>query len=127
MLITPQFKIFLIEETNGGLISNPEDYNSIEKNINWFIENADSEELENMGKRSREYLIQNITKDISINKYKEEIFAEMSVVNPLEKSFTRDEAFISVYNAPIYKTLIVESSNEYFKDIIIVNNRDIII
>lgn len=51
----------------------------------------------------------------------------MSVVNPLEKSFTRDEAFMSVYNAPIYKILIVESSNEYFKDIIIVNNRDIII
>lgn len=63
----------LIEETKGGLISSPEDYTSIEQNINWFIENAGSEELENMGKRSREYLIQNLTKDISINKYKEEI------------------------------------------------------
>lgn len=63
----------LIEETKGGLVSSPEDYTSIEQNINWFIENAGSEELENMGKRSREYLIQNLTKDISINKYKEEI------------------------------------------------------
>lgn len=63
----------LIEETKGGLVSNPEDYTSIEQNINWFIENADNEELVNMGKRSREYLIQNLTKDISINKYKEEI------------------------------------------------------
>lgn len=63
----------LIEETNGGLVSNPEDYDCIEKNINWFIENANSEELENMGKRSREYLENNLTKDISINKYKEEI------------------------------------------------------
>ncbi len=63
----------LIEETNGGLVSNPEDYNSLENNINWFIENANSEELENMGKRSREYLVKKLTKDISINKYKEEI------------------------------------------------------
>lgn len=63
----------LIEETNGGLVSNPGDYDSIEKNINWFIENANSKELENMGKKSREYLEKNLTKDISINKYKEEI------------------------------------------------------
>lgn len=63
----------LIEETNGGLISNPEDYNSLENNINWFIEKANSEELENMGKRSREYLVKKLTKDISINKYKTEI------------------------------------------------------
>ena len=45
----------LIEKNNGGLVSNPEDYNSMEKNINWFIENASSEELVNMGKRNREY------------------------------------------------------------------------
>ena len=63
----------LIEETNGGLVSSPEDYNSIEKNINWFIENANSEELKSMGKRSREYLEENLTKDISISKYKNEI------------------------------------------------------
>lgn len=63
----------LIEETNGGLISSPEDYSSIEKNIKWFIENANSKELENMGKRNRKYLEENLTKDISINKYKEEI------------------------------------------------------
>lgn len=63
----------LIEETNGGLVSNPGDYDSIEKNINWFIENSNSEELKNMGTRSRKYLEENLTKDISINKYKEEI------------------------------------------------------
>ncbi len=63
----------LIEETKGGLVSSPEDYDSIEQNINWFIENGGSEELENMGKRSREFLVKNLTKDISINKYKEEI------------------------------------------------------
>lgn len=63
----------IIEETKGGLLSNPGDYNSIEKNINWFINNANSHELKNMGNRSRKYLEENLTKDISINKYKEEI------------------------------------------------------
>lgn len=63
----------LIEEIKGGLVSNPGDYDSIEKNINWFINNANSDELKNMGKRSRTYLEENLTKDISINKYKEEI------------------------------------------------------
>ncbi len=63
----------IIEETKGGLLSNPGDYNSIEKNINWFINNANSDELKNMGNRSRKYLEENLTKDISINKYKEEI------------------------------------------------------
>ncbi len=63
----------LIEETNGGLVSSPSDYESIENNINWFINHADSDELQDMGKRSREYLVDNLTKDISINKYKEEI------------------------------------------------------
>ena len=63
----------IIEETKGGLLSNPGDYDSIEKNINWFINNANSDELKNMGNRSRKYLEENLTKDISINKYKKEI------------------------------------------------------
>lgn len=63
----------LIEETKGGLISNPADYESIEKNIKWFINNADSNDLRDMGKRNREYLVKNLTKEISISKYKEEI------------------------------------------------------
>ncbi len=63
----------IIEETKGGLLSNPGDYDSIEENINWFINNANSEELKSMGNRSRKYLEENLTKDISINKYKEEI------------------------------------------------------
>lgn len=63
----------LIEETKGGLVSSPEDYETIEKNIKWFIENSDSKELEDMGKRSREYLVGNLTKEISIRKYENEI------------------------------------------------------
>ena len=63
----------LIEETKGGLIACPDNYDTIEKNIRWFIENSDSKEIEEMGKRNREYLVNNLTKDISINKYKEEM------------------------------------------------------
>ena len=63
----------LIEETKGGLVSSPEDYETIEKNIKWFIENSDSTEIEDMGKRSREYLVENLTKEISIRKYENEI------------------------------------------------------
>ena len=63
----------LIEETRGGLVSNPGDYEAIEKNIKWFIDNSDSKELEDMGQRGRKYLEENLTKYISIKKYKEEI------------------------------------------------------
>ncbi len=63
----------IIEETNGGLISYPCDYEDIEKNIRWFIENADSSELKEMGSRSHDYLIKNLTKDMSVEKYKETI------------------------------------------------------
>lgn len=63
----------LIEEAKGGLVSTPGDYESIEDNIKWFINYADNEELTNMGRRNREYLQKELTKEISINKYKEEI------------------------------------------------------
>ena len=63
----------LIEETKGGLVSKPEDYETLEDNINWFIQNANCDELKDMGQRSREYLVNNLTKEISIEKYKDEI------------------------------------------------------
>lgn len=63
----------IIEETNGGLISDPCDYEDVEKNLRWFIENADSNELKEMGSRSHDYLINHLTKDMSVEKYKENI------------------------------------------------------
>lgn len=63
----------LIEETEGGRCCEPEDYIEIEKSIRWFIENAGSDEVIQMGKRGREYLLKNLTKEISIKKYIEEI------------------------------------------------------
>ena len=63
----------IIEETGGGLCSKPGDYVAIEKNIQWFIENADNNEFLEMGRRGRENLINNLSQDISIQKYMKEI------------------------------------------------------
>lgn len=63
----------LIEETNGGLLCEPGDYVGIKKNIDWFINHADDEILEDMGRRSHNNLIRNLTKEKSIKKYAEEI------------------------------------------------------
>lgn len=63
----------LIEKTKGGLVSTPGDYEQIEKNLHWVIEKATDIELEQMGKRNHQYLLNNLTKDISIKKYKEAI------------------------------------------------------
>lgn len=60
----------IIRESQGGLLADPGDYESIEKNIRWFIDNAGSKE---MGIRGREYLVKNLTRDKSVNRYVEEI------------------------------------------------------
>lgn len=61
----------IIEETRGGLVCSPADYESIEKNIQWFLDNVDSNELLQMGKRSRENFDKNLSMEKSIEKYKE--------------------------------------------------------
>lgn len=63
----------LIEETNSGLVCEPGDYETIEKNITWVIDNAGTEELLNMGRRGYDYLHKNLTREKSIEKYAEEI------------------------------------------------------
>ena len=63
----------IIEETNGGLCSEPSDYESVAHNLKWFIENACTGEVVAMGGRSRENLVQNLTCDVSVRKYAEEI------------------------------------------------------
>ncbi len=63
----------LIEETDGGLVCEPGDYDTIEKNIKWFIDNKDNPELNQMGIRARKYLEKNLTKDVSVQKYAQEI------------------------------------------------------
>lgn len=63
----------LVEKTKGGLVCDPIDYEAVEKNIAWFISHADSEEIAEMGKRGYNYLLKNLTKDVSISKYKDVI------------------------------------------------------
>lgn len=63
----------IIEETKAGLCSEPGDYKAVEENIRWFIEYAGTGKVVEMGKRSRENLIKNLTRDVSIQKYSDEI------------------------------------------------------
>lgn len=63
----------IIEETQSGLVVEPGDYQKIKSHIQWFIDHAGSKELKEMGKRGREHLVQNLTRNLSIQKYKEEI------------------------------------------------------
>lgn len=59
----------LIREIGCGIVSEPGDYEAIKKSIQWFIDRADSNELRKMGKLGYDYLIANLTKDISVNRY----------------------------------------------------------
>lgn len=63
----------IIEEINSGMCSEPGDYESVTKNLTWFIENAGTGEITAMGERSRENLVQNLTRDVSVKKYAKEI------------------------------------------------------
>lgn len=63
----------LIETTKCGLCSEPGDYEQTSNNIQWFIDHAGSEEVRQMGNNGRNYLVANLTKNASIQKYKEAI------------------------------------------------------
>lgn len=63
---------FLIEDTQCGKCCTPGDYESIKDEINWFI-NQKQEALNDIGTKGTGYLRDNLTRDISVSKYKEEI------------------------------------------------------
>ncbi len=63
----------LIEEIGCGLVTDPGDYDGVEKEISWFIENSESEELKEMGRKNRAYLVENLTEKVSVEKYKKAI------------------------------------------------------
>ena len=63
----------LIEDTQGGLCCEPGEYDKVEENIRWFIENAWNDEMKAMGARSRENLEKILTRNVSVRKYAEEI------------------------------------------------------
>lgn len=58
----------IMEETNCGLVCEPNQYKDIENNIKTFL-NMSNQEIKSMGLNGRYYLEKNLTKDVSINKY----------------------------------------------------------
>lgn len=63
----------LINETKGGIVCEPGDYQSVENNIHWFIEHASSIELTEMGQRGHDNFLRNLSMNICIQKFSEEI------------------------------------------------------
>lgn len=63
----------LIEECNCGKCCEPEDYVEVADIIRWYIENAGSDEVKQMGANGRKYLEENLTRDVSVQRYADEI------------------------------------------------------
>ena len=63
----------LIKESNCGKCCEPGEYDKLEKIILWYMKNADSNKIKKMGMNGRKYLEKNLTKNVSVNKYIEEI------------------------------------------------------
>lgn len=63
----------LIEECNCGKCCEPGDYAEVANIIEWYIENAANKEIKQMGMDGRAYLEENLTREVSIRRYAEEI------------------------------------------------------
>ncbi len=64
---------WLIDQVGNGLCCEPGDYDGIAKRIQWFVEIATADELIQMGEKGRKYLERNLTKAVSIEKYRRSI------------------------------------------------------
>lgn len=65
----------LITDVECGKCVSAGDYKAIENEIRWFIENSNCDELQEMGMKGREYLVKELTEDVSVGKYKRAILA----------------------------------------------------
>lgn len=63
----------IVEESGCGKSVIPGDYEAIEQLIAWFIANRNTKEHKRMGEAGHEFLMKQLTKDISIEKYRKEI------------------------------------------------------
>ena len=63
----------LIEESHCGKCCEPGDYVKVADIIRWYIENASSDEVSQMGMNGRRYLKKKLTRNVSVQKYAEEI------------------------------------------------------
>lgn len=65
----------IVEEAKCGISVEPGDYDAIESLIRTFIKMNGSEELKEMGVRGRKFLTENLTRGVSIEKYRDEILS----------------------------------------------------
>lgn len=63
----------IVEDCNCGVCIEPGNYKEISNNIEYILNNK--EEIKALGSNGRQYLETNLTKEVSINKYKENILA----------------------------------------------------
>ncbi len=63
----------IIEQTDCGLVCEPGNYESIKRNIMWFVNNSNTLETYKMGDNGRKYLEEFLKMTISINRYIQEI------------------------------------------------------
>lgn len=63
----------IIEEAKCGYVNEPGNYEKIEQSIRKIINEKETLILKKMSEYGREYLVKNLTKDVSINKYISEI------------------------------------------------------
>lgn len=65
----------IVEEAKCGMSVNPGDYSAIEDLIRKYIGLRNSRELKNMGEMGRKFLTEHLTKEVSIDKYRDEILS----------------------------------------------------
>lgn len=63
----------LIDEIGCGKCCEPGDYVEVADIIRWYIENAENDEVKQMGMNGRKYLEEKLAKDVSVQRYAEEI------------------------------------------------------
>ena len=60
----------IIEQAKCGICCDAGDYRMIQEKIRWFVSNANSREVSEMGQRGRKYLNAYLTKEDAVKKYK---------------------------------------------------------
>ena len=65
----------IVEEAKCGMSVKPGDYSAIEDLIRKYIGLRDRRELKNMGEMGRKFLTEHLTKEVSIDKYRDEILS----------------------------------------------------
>jgi glycosyltransferase involved in cell wall biosynthesis len=65
----------IIEETNCGYVTEPGNYVVVEAMIERFLKEKGTSALNKMSESGRAYLVKNLTKDVSISKYIDEILS----------------------------------------------------